>query len=281
MIARRFARLCMLSSLGAIGCNPAGPRPDAGPGSGMDAATGMDAGSPVMCTSNPECDDEIACTLDECVVGNVCMRTPLHSSCPPGQMCSLDRGCAEPTGDCASNADCDDGLRCNGAETCIVGRGMCIPGTVVDCNDNNACTADRCSETGGMCQYEPLCDGGPGFDAGPGCEPFDPAADYSGSWRVAPSVACDPGLGGGYSIGNASFSVTGGTLTISMGMFTLTQSPAPSGDAFDATGSNGCATVRLQGTMECETRFTATWTANHGGSCGVCGTTTMTVAGRK
>ncbi|MEZ4335916.1 MAG: hypothetical protein R3B82_04750 [Sandaracinaceae bacterium] len=275
---RAWLYACLVSSLVA-GCNVSPGRPDTGPPVGMDAGMGMDAGS-ASCSSNAECDDAIACTLDECVVGNVCQHTPLHSMCPAGQMCSPTRGCAASTGDCTSDADCDDGLRCNGVETCLVGPAMCIPGTPVDCNDNNACTEDRCSETGGMCQYTPLCDGGPGFDAGPGCDPFDATMHYSGSWRVLPDVACDPGAGGGYSIGSASFSVSGGTLTITMGSFTLTQTPAPTGPDFDASGSNGCATVRLMGTMSCATRFSAMWTANHSGSCGVCGSTSMTVAGR-
>ncbi|MBX3272345.1 MAG: hypothetical protein KF729_18950 [Sandaracinaceae bacterium] len=266
----------------SAGCVSGGGRRDAGPGDGVDAGggTGMDAGGPTSCSTNAECDDATPCTLDECVVGNVCQHTPLHSSCPSGQMCVPSRGCVEPSGDCASDADCDDGRRCNGEETCVVARGMCLPGTPIDCNDNNECTLDRCSETGGMCQYELLCDGGPGFDAGPGCEPFDAATHYAGDWRVLPSVACDPGLGGGYSIGMARFSVAAGTLTITMGSFTLTQTPAPTGDAFDASGSNGCATVRLAGTMECATRFSATWTANHAGSCAACRTTTTMVAGR-
>lgn len=280
LMPTRARSLACLISLLTVACNPSPPPPDAGPPIGMDAGGGMDAGS-VSCTSNAECDDAIACTLDECVVGNVCQHTPLHSMCPAGQMCRLVGGCGAPMGDCTSDADCDDGLRCNGTETCIVGRGMCIPGTVVDCNDNNECTDDRCSETGGMCQYTPLCDGGPGFDAGPGCDAFDPSTDYSGSWRVLPDVACDPGGGRGYSIGMASFSVSGGTLTITMGSFTLTQTPAPTGPEFDASGSNGCASVRLTGTMACETRFSAMWTANHSGTCAVCGSTSSTVAGRK
>jgi len=267
--------------LACVGCDAAPSRPDAGPGAGMDAGGGMDAGEPTSCTSNAECDDSVDCTLDECVVGNVCQHTPLHAMCTAPEMCNPTRGCTEPTGDCTTNADCDDGVRCNGVETCIVGRGMCIPGDAVDCNDNNTCTEDRCSETGGMCQYEPLCDAGLGFDAGPGCEAFDPTSDYSGSWRVLPDVACDPGLGGGYSIGNASFSISGGTLTVTMGSFTLTQSPAPTGSEFDVSGSNSCASVRLVGTMDCETRFSAMWTATHSGGCSVCGTTMSTVAGRK
>ncbi|MCB9591457.1 MAG: hypothetical protein H6719_01885 [Sandaracinaceae bacterium] len=281
MFERRLFGLFFFAFLGtAVACDASPTRPDSGPVTGMDAGGGMDAGSTSSCSSNAECDDSIACTLDECVVGNVCMHTPLHAMCPMGQMCSAARGCAAPTGDCTSNADCDDGLRCNGSETCIVERGMCLPGTMVDCDDGNDCTEDRCSETGGMCQYTPLCDGGPGFDAGPGCAAFDPSTGYSGSWRVLPSVACDPGLGGGYSIGNASFSVSGGTLTVTMGTFTLTQTPAPTGSDFDVSGSNGCASVRLVGTMDCETRFMASWTANHTGGCSVCGTTMSTVAGR-
>lgn len=269
------------------GCEAGGGGMDSG-GGGMDAGTdsgggGMDAGVET-CETTADCDDGFPCTLDMCVVGGVCDHDPLHALCDmaAGEACVPGRGCVPGTPDyCTTDVGCDDGLRCNGVETCIIERGVCLSGTAIDCDDGNDCTADSCSETGGMCQYVSLCDAGPPGDAGPTCGPFDASMHYSGAWRVAPNVACDPGGGGGYSIGNATFSVSGGTLTVNMGSFTLTQSPAPTGPDFDVSGSNGCASVRLVGTMECEARFSAMWTANHSGSCAVCLTTSMTVAGRK
>jgi len=267
--------------LACVSCDATPSRPDSGPGVGMDAGAGMDAGT-TSCTSNAECDDAIACTLDECVVGNVCQHTPLHAMCTPPEMCNPTLGCTEPTGDCTTDADCDDGLRCNGMETCITGRGMCIPGDAVDCDDGNECTIDSCSETGGMCQYDvaPGCDaGGLVTDAGPPCDPFDPTTDYSGNYSLLPGQACDAGLGGGYSVSALSFSVSADTLTVTAGPFTLTQSPVPTGPDFDVSGSNGCGNVRLMGSFECANRYRAMWTATHTGMCNTCPAASATVVG--
>lgn len=285
MLGRALGLSFLFTLLLVPGCEAGGGAVDSGSGmdAGTDAAVGMDAGVET-CSTAADCDDGFPCTLDMCVVGNVCDHDPIDARCDAaaGESCVVGRGCVMGTpSDCRTDVECNDGNRCNGVERCIVERGICLPGTAQDCNDGNACTIDTCHESGGMCQYETICDAGPIGDAGPTCGPFDPSTGYSGSWRVAPSVACDPGLGGGYSIGNASFSVVGGTLTVTMGSFTLTQSPGPTGPDFDVSGSNGCASVRLMGTMECEARFTAMWTANHSGSCGVCGTTSNTVAGRR
>lgn len=267
----------------SAGCVSGGGRRDAGPGDGVDAGggTGMDAGGPTSCSTNAECDDATPCTLDECVVGNVCQHTPLHSSCPSGQMCVPSRGCVEPSGDCASDADCDDGRRCNGEETCVVARGMCLPGTPIDCNDNNECTLDRCSETGGMCQYElaPGCDGGSTpSDGGAPCPPFDPGSDFAGTFFMLPSQSCGAGTGM-YSVSRLVFSVTGGVLTVQAGPFTLSQSPAPTGASFDVTGSDSCATVRIQGMFTCRDEFMGMWTANHGATCAACGTSNRSITG--
>jgi hypothetical protein len=57
---------------------------------------------------------------------------------------------------CTVNADCDDGNLCNGAETCSAG--LCVAGTVLDCDDTDACTVDSCDSVTG-CLYDAItCD---------------------------------------------------------------------------------------------------------------------------
>ena len=55
---------------------------------------------------------------------------------------------------------CDDGNRCNGSETCNRDIGECIPGSPLDCVDDDACTVDSCDPATG-CEYEAVsCDDG-------------------------------------------------------------------------------------------------------------------------
>jgi hypothetical protein len=283
-----LVRLGVLGSavlLLSLGCTAGGNGPPDGGPTRMDA--GRDAGSadsgPRSCTSSAECDDGHACTLDECVVGNLCRYDPLDARCEAGQRCVVGRGCVtgSPTS-CRTAADCDDGVRCNGAETCI--REMCIPGARLDCDDGNACTTDICDEAAASaCRYEPApgCDAGVPFtDAGPMCAAFDAARDYAGGFRLLPGQACDAGFDG-YTLDGVTFAVSGGVLTVTAGRFVLTQSPAPTGPDFDVSGSDACARVRLMGRFECDTQFRATWTANHVGDCSTCGSRTSSVAGRR
>ena len=46
--------------------------------------------------------------------------------------------------ECTTNADCDDGLFCNGAEVCSVGR--CYINPIRPCDDGVACTDDTCDD---------------------------------------------------------------------------------------------------------------------------------------
>ena len=283
MLERHLGRSHFLIYVALVGCQVGGSGEDSGSGRMDTGPLAVDSGPPASCSIDADCDDTFGCTIDSCVVGGVCEHTALDSRCTGDERCVEGRGCVVGTpSDCTDGMDCQNASACDGVEVCI--RGMCIPGDPVDCNDNNMCTTDTCVDPAGSCTYSLAsgCDGGIAMgDAGPGCDPFDPTMDYAGSWRILPSVACDPGLGGGYSIGNASFSVSGDTLTVTMGSFTLTQTPAPTGSAFSVSGSNGCASVTLVGTMDCDARFTATWMANHSGGCSACGATNMPVAGRR
>ncbi|MEM9191167.1 MAG: MYXO-CTERM sorting domain-containing protein [Myxococcota bacterium] len=78
-------------------------------------ATMVDGG----CSVSADCVDGNACTTDDCA-GGLCVNNPV----PVGTSC----------------ADAD---MCNGAETCAAG-GVCAAGMNLNCNDDNACTMDRC-----------------------------------------------------------------------------------------------------------------------------------------
>lgn len=241
----------------------------------------MDSG-PQTCTTAADCDDSIACTLDECVVGNVCRHDPLDARCDTaaGERCVAGRGCVSgmPT-DCETHADCQDGLRCNGSEQCIAGN--CFMATTPhDCDDGNACTEDICDESAPSgCRYETLCDAGVIADAGPPCDVFDPASDYPGTFRI-PTQRCSAGLVN-YEVRDITLAIVGGTLEVTAGRFRLTQSPVPSGPDFDVTGSDACASVRLIGTFACRQRFEGTWSVMHTGSCGPCGSRTVEITGTR
>lgn len=264
-------RLLTTTALGAlllVGCTISS-EDDAGPGGDMDS--GMDSGPPATdsgprtCDNDVDCDDGFPCTIDTCVVGNVCEYTAVQERCPDGEVCTLTEGCRASTGDCTTDADCDDMDACTGTEMCL--REMCVPGRPFNCSDGNACTTDICDQTvPGMCRYELAagCDaGGPLEDAGPPCDAFDPATDYTGTYSLLPGQACDAGLGAGYDVRSATFSVSGGVLTVQAGPFTLTQSPAPTTGMFDVSGSNGCASVRITGEFMCRGSFRGTWMITH------------------
>ncbi|MCS6797521.1 MAG: hypothetical protein NZ898_03145 [Myxococcota bacterium] len=234
------------------------------------------------CASDVECDDGIGCTLDQCAVGNVCRHRPLDEMCPTGQRCLAGSGCRAglPT-TCRVDEDCQDGVFCNGVEQCVPGAG-CFPGEREDCDDGNACTLDRCDAEMDGCRYEtaPGCDAGVmPTDAGPPCDPFDPTADYTGTYRIAPmqTSACGRAT---YSVSDATFSVGGGALRVRAGPFDLVQMPAPTGATFDVTASDGsCGNYRLQGRFDCRQRFEGRWSATFFGECGICGNQDAAVVG--
>lgn len=61
-------------------------------------------------------------------------------------------------GECTSDPDCDDSNVCNGLETCDLGSGICQPGTVLNCDDGDACTADSCDPAAGCANDVISCD---------------------------------------------------------------------------------------------------------------------------
>jgi hypothetical protein len=280
-MVRGFFLLIACAALSAS-CTAGGVRRDGG--NGTDAGrfdAGFDAGR-AFCDDNLDCDDGHACTDELCVIGNVCEYTTFNSRCDAtaNERCVAGRGCVAslPT-ECTEDSECDDGQYCNGVEDCL--GEMCFPGTPRTCDDGNECTTDICDEAMDGCRREtaPGCDGGvSNFDGGRPCDPFDPGMHYSGTMLLNPTQSCFPGSGP-YTVDEVSFAVSGGTLTVTAGPFSLTQSPAPTGASFDVSGGDSCATVRLTGTFDCRMRFTGHWTAQHTGRCALCGTTSVAVDG--
>lgn len=56
---------------------------------------------------------------------------------------------------CNDDTDCSDRNACNGIEKCDLSSGVCQPGQVLDCNDNNLCTRDSCDSVAG-CVNNPI-----------------------------------------------------------------------------------------------------------------------------
>jgi hypothetical protein len=59
---------------------------------------------------------------------------------------------ADPDGPCRTDESCADGLFCNGAERCA--EGVCLPGEPPDCDDDDMCTTDSCSDEEGACVHD-------------------------------------------------------------------------------------------------------------------------------
>lgn len=78
------------------------------------------------------CGDDLVSDGEECDDGN----TDNHDGC--------DSNCLY---ECVSDRDCNDGNLCNGVEVCDTDAHACIPGTSLDCDDEDACTEDKCDAT--------------------------------------------------------------------------------------------------------------------------------------
>ncbi len=265
------------------GCTVGTSEPDVGRPDVPLSDVGRDA-PPVSCATAADCDDGVACTFDDCVIGNVCSHMPLDSLCEDGERCDATRGCN--TG-CATALDCNvDRNYCEGMFACA--GGTCVPSMARSCDDGNACTDDSCDpsamEGAGGCVYATAsgCDGGVGMpDAGgPVCDPFDPATGYTGTFRVAPVLSLD--CLEDYRVETFAFSVSGSTLTVrGAPLFGATLTGAtPSDASFTVSGSSGCGTYTLTGTFACANRFSGTFTSSFSGACAACGGGSMSVVGR-
>ena len=117
------------------------------------------------------CDDGNECTVNDHCQGGECIPGSLLFACDDGNGCTTD-SCNVDTGECiyTNNVQaCNDGDLCTENDMCA--GGICVPGTPVDCDDDNACTGDSCN-TQGSCVHAPIagsCDDGNLCTAGDAC----------------------------------------------------------------------------------------------------------------
>jgi hypothetical protein len=78
---------------------------------------------------------------------------PAAGPCDLRERCSVSSPTCPPDRSASDGMSCADAVACNGAETCSAGA--CVPGTVLDCDDGDPCTADGCAEPGG-CSHDPI-----------------------------------------------------------------------------------------------------------------------------
>lgn len=223
---------------------------------GSDAPT-------TSCTTDAQCSDSVACTLDQCVVGNVCMHTPIDGMCTgAGEHCSPTLGCTTmSTTTCNTDAECDDHIFCNGDESCVLHSCFADPAGR-NCNDGNDCTIDSCDETAAGCSYMTVCDSGVvTTDAGPTCTTFVSPADFNGTFSMLPSQsqAC---VGANYLVSELTMTVTGTNIAIVTGTAGgITLAGTITGNSFTATGTQGSNTYTLTGSFSCRERFMGHWMA--------------------
>lgn len=144
----------------------AGSSGGAGGTSGSGGTGGQDGGGGKSCTGAAECDDGLACNGTETCENKVCKpgkNADDGTPCTP----SVDGGVADSgvtyscvAGTCQAvckvDADCDDNDVCTGTETCNPTTKTCQNGTPLTCDDQNACTDNKCDPTTGC--YYPLID---------------------------------------------------------------------------------------------------------------------------
>jgi hypothetical protein len=111
--------------------------------------------------NNVACDDGTACTVDgfNAKTGKC---ENLGVVCDDKNLCTDDK--CDPTKGCTftnNTAACDDGDVCTSGDTCKAGT--CVSGPGPSCDDQNACTVDKCDPTKGCTHLGltgPVCDDG-------------------------------------------------------------------------------------------------------------------------
>ncbi|MFO0746056.1 MAG: hypothetical protein U1F43_10330 [Myxococcota bacterium] len=182
------ARGCMHSALNAGGCDDGDPCTTPGV---------CQLGQCVQQTP-VSCDDGNVCTRDTCLGGVGCQHPPITGTCDDNDPCTLDGTCSagvcqkgparvcDDKNDCTldfcrdgvgcqtlprSQVPCDDHDACTSGDTCL--SGVCTGQAPLDCDDQNPCTDDTCTQTGcihtvrsGACEDGDLCTVGDTCQAG-------------------------------------------------------------------------------------------------------------------
>ncbi len=168
-----------------------------------DACTGGDVTHEPV-TEGTACGDGNACNGAElCDASGTC-----QAGTPPtvddGNPCTID-SCDPENGvqyePAAAGTSCDDGLVCNGSETCD-GAGMCRVAVPLQIDDGNPCTADSCTELGGVvhaalaagtaCEDSDVCNGTETCNGAGACLPGTPLDAAPTENPCVASVTCNP-----------------------------------------------------------------------------------------
>ncbi|MEC8023847.1 MAG: SUMF1/EgtB/PvdO family nonheme iron enzyme [Myxococcota bacterium] len=126
------------------------------------------------------CDDGNSCTIDYCALDTGCVSSPndgipcddgnpctaadtcSSGACLPGGATSCDDGNECTTDNCSSELGCTYGpvpigKACTDNDPCTSGdvceNEQCVPGSLINCDDSNDCTADQCV-SGSGCTYQ-------------------------------------------------------------------------------------------------------------------------------
>ena len=146
--------------------------------------------------------EDIGCDPPGCNKGcdSHCRRLP-NGGCNDNNPCTADSCDPDPEFGCLQEPRdgeaCDNTTVCDGREVCV--GDVCDPGEPLDCDDDEACTADSCNATGG-CINSPISGNPPGCDdhcterctAGK-CEPITPPNCNDGN--PSTNDFCDPADG--------------------------------------------------------------------------------------
>lgn len=189
------------------------PRTGEGCSDGNPCTTGDTCGTNGQCAAGGQinCDDSEQCTADACAAGK-CVNAPVanDTGCDDGDPCTTGDVCT--AGKCkgmsANGVDCNDNKtctidtqascnsnvcnhaiapantsciadKCHGAGHCSGIDETCVPGDVIDCDDNNPCTTDGCDPLTGCTHVN------------------NPAADCSDGDACTENDVCVAGFCGG------------------------------------------------------------------------------------